>query len=45
MTMEALLDAETKAGQMLTRNAILKIVAKNMKDYDIPMNFTPGRRR
>ncbi len=45
MTLEALLDAETKAGQMLTRNAILKIVAKNMKDYDIPMNFTPGRRR
>ncbi len=40
MIMKALLDAETKAGRMLTRNAILKVVARNMKDYKIPMNFT-----
>ncbi|MFP2933081.1 DUF2380 domain-containing protein, partial [Pyxidicoccus sp. 3LG] len=45
MIMEALLDAETKAGEMLTRNAVLKIVAKNMKDYKIPMNFTSWRRQ
>jgi hypothetical protein len=43
--MTELLDAETKAGRMLTRNEILKLVAKRMKFYDIPMNFTPGRRR
>jgi hypothetical protein len=41
MIMKALLDAETQAGRMLTRNAILKVVAKNMRDYKIPMNFTP----
>jgi hypothetical protein len=41
MLMKALLDAETQAGRMLTRNAILKVVAKNMRDYKIPMNFTP----
>jgi hypothetical protein len=45
MIMEALLKAETKAGRMLTRNEILKLVAKNMRDYNIPMNFIPGRRR
>jgi hypothetical protein len=43
--MTELLDAESKAGRMLTRNEILKLVAKRMKFYDIPMNFTPGRRR
>jgi hypothetical protein len=43
MIMEALLEAETKAGQMLTRNQILKIVAKYMKDYGIAMNFTRWR--
>jgi len=41
MIMKALLDTETQAGRMLTRNAILKVVAKNMRDYKIPMNFTP----
>jgi hypothetical protein len=41
MIMKALLDAEVQAGRMLTRNAILKVVAKNMRDYKIPMNFTP----
>ncbi len=45
MIMEALYEAETTAGRMLTRNEILKVVARYMKDYDIPMNFTPGRRR
>ncbi|ATB44847.1 hypothetical protein MYMAC_000429 [Corallococcus macrosporus DSM 14697] len=43
--MRALQDAEVSAGRPLTRNAILKIVGKNMKAYDIPMNFTPGRSR
>jgi hypothetical protein len=45
MIVEALLKAEREAGRTLTRNAILKIVARYMKAYDIPMNFTPGRRR
>jgi len=39
MIMEALYDAETKAGRMLTRNTILEIVAKQMKEYRIAMNF------
>ncbi|WP_335929700.1 DUF2380 domain-containing protein [Myxococcus xanthus] len=43
--MRALQDAEVSAGRPLTRHAILKIVGKNMKAYDIPMNFTPGRSR
>ncbi|RKH56119.1 DUF2380 domain-containing protein [Corallococcus aberystwythensis] len=43
--MEALRDAEAEAGRMLTRNAVLDIVADRMKDYRIPMNFTPWRRR
>ena len=43
MIMEALRDAETEAGRMLTRNEILKLVAKYMKEYRIPMNFTPWR--
>jgi hypothetical protein len=45
MIMEALYEAEAEAGRMLTRNAILNIVAKRMKDYYIPMKFTKGRRR
>jgi hypothetical protein len=45
MIMKALREAEDEAGRMLTRNEILKVVARYMKDYDIPMNFTPGRRR
>jgi predicted lipoprotein DUF2380 len=40
MIMEMLLDAETKAGRMLMRNEILKNVAKRMRDYKIPMEFT-----
>ncbi|WNG34162.1 DUF2380 domain-containing protein [Archangium violaceum] len=45
MIMEALYEAEAEAGRMLTRNEILKLVAKRMKFYDIPMNFTPWGRR
>ena len=40
MVMRALADAETRTGGMLTRNAILKIVAANMKRYYIPLDFT-----
>jgi hypothetical protein len=43
MTMKALYEAEARAGRMLTRNAILRIVAANMKRYRIPMNFVPWR--
>jgi hypothetical protein len=45
MIMKALREAEDEAGRMLTRNEILKVVARYMKDYDIPMNLTLGRRR
>jgi hypothetical protein len=45
MIMRVLRKSESEAGQMLTRNEVLKIVARNMKSYDIPMNFTSGRRR
>ncbi len=43
MIMKVLRDAEIDAGRMLTRSEILKLVAKNMKNYKIPMNFTPWR--
>ncbi len=43
MIMSELRDAETVAGRMLTRNEILKFVAKYMRDYRIPMNFSPWR--
>ncbi|WNG15510.1 DUF2380 domain-containing protein [Cystobacter fuscus] len=43
MIMEVLYDAESKAGRMLTRNEILKIVAGYMNLYDIPMNFVRCR--
>ncbi|WP_308809549.1 hypothetical protein [Archangium lansingense] len=39
MLMEALLEAETTTGRMLTRSEVLGTVAKRMMDYDIPMNF------
>jgi hypothetical protein len=45
MIMDILAKAEAGTGRMLTRNMILKIVAKYMKDYGIPMNFTSGRGR
>jgi hypothetical protein len=43
MIMEALLDAEAKAGRMLTRSEILKNVAKRMRDYKIQMKFISWR--
>jgi len=43
--METLQEAEITLGRMLTRSDVLKIVAQRMKEYDIPMKFTPGRRR
>jgi len=45
MIMDALRRAERRTGEMLTRNTILRIVAENMKRYDIPMEFTKGRER
>ncbi|NPC48186.1 DUF2380 domain-containing protein [Corallococcus sp. AB032C] len=45
LIMKALRDAEDRAGRMLTRNVVLRIVGENMKVHDIPMNFTPGRGR
>jgi hypothetical protein len=41
MIMKALQKAETRAGRMLTRSEILKVVAGYMKEYKIPMDFTP----
>jgi hypothetical protein len=45
MIMNVLRDAETATGRMLTRSEILRLVAKYMTRYNIPMNFTPGRGR
>ncbi|RUO87773.1 DUF2380 domain-containing protein, partial [Corallococcus sp. AB018] len=45
MIMKALRDAEIATGRTLTRNEILTLVAKSMRDYRIPMNFTRGRGR
>ncbi|WP_332468291.1 DUF2380 domain-containing protein [Cystobacter fuscus] len=45
MIMKALRDAETVAGRMLTPNAILKLVAREMRRHNIPVNFTPWRGR
>ncbi|WP_375770540.1 TIGR02269 family lipoprotein [Archangium gephyra] len=44
MIMTVLRQAESKAGRMLTPDAILKLVAREMKRYKIPMNFVPGSR-
>ncbi|WP_244224934.1 DUF2380 domain-containing protein [Corallococcus sicarius] len=41
--MHELLKAEARAGRMLTRDAVLKLVAKHMKDYKLPMNFVSWR--
>ncbi|MCP3164716.1 DUF2380 domain-containing protein [Myxococcus qinghaiensis] len=43
LLMRELLKAEARAGRKLTRDAILKLVAKHMKDYKLPMNFTSWR--
>ncbi|KFA91599.1 hypothetical protein Q664_20950, partial [Archangium violaceum Cb vi76] len=45
MLMKALYEAEAEAGRILTRNEILNIVAENMGDYKIPMNFVRCRGR
>jgi hypothetical protein len=45
MIMKTLRDAEVNSGRKLTQNEILDLVAEAMKEYKIPMNFTPGRRR
>ncbi|MCY1001335.1 DUF2380 domain-containing protein [Myxococcus sp. MISCRS1] len=45
MIMKALGDAESATGRTLTRNEILNLVAKSMRDYRIPMSFTRGRGR
>jgi len=45
LIMHDLRKAETAAGRMLTRNEVLRLVAKNMKNYKIPMKFTPWRGR
>ena len=45
MIMNRLREAEVLAGRMLTRNEILEIVAKNMRDYRIPMKFIRWRAR
>ena len=41
MIINALYDAETATGRMLTRSEILKIVAHRMRIYNIPMSFIP----
>ncbi len=45
MIMKALRDAEAEAGRMLTRSEVLNIVAENMRDYGIPLNFILWRGR
>jgi hypothetical protein len=45
MIMDALRKAETRAGRLLTRDEILTLVAKRMRDYRIPMDFTSWRGR
>nr|WP_082207099.1 DUF2380 domain-containing protein [Corallococcus macrosporus] len=45
MIMEALREAESLAAQRLTRRQVLNIVAENMKEYRVPMNFVTGRSR
>jgi len=43
MIMKALQKAETRTGRMLTPSEILKVVANYMKEYDIPISFSPWR--
>ncbi|WP_350100006.1 DUF2380 domain-containing protein [Myxococcus sp. SDU36] len=45
MIMRVLSKAESETGRVLTRNEILKIVARNMRTHKLPMNFVPGRSR
>ncbi len=43
LIMKVLRKAETETGRVLSRSEILEIVAERMKQYGIPMNFTPWR--
>ncbi|WP_347402461.1 DUF2380 domain-containing protein [Corallococcus macrosporus] len=43
--MNLLRDGEANTGRLLTRDEILKIVAVEMRRFDIPMAFSPGRKR
>jgi hypothetical protein len=43
--MRTLNKSERELGRALTRNEVLNIVAENMKEYWIPMNFVTVRRR
>ena len=45
MIMETLREAETATGRMLTHNEILNIVARKMRDSQLPMNFLRWRGR
>jgi hypothetical protein len=45
LIMKALQKAETRAGRTLTRNEILNLVGEHMRNYDIPIRFTPWRGR
>ncbi len=45
MIMDALRNAESKAGRMLTRDEVLELVAERMGDYRIPVNFIRWRGR
>ncbi|WP_317987848.1 DUF2380 domain-containing protein [Hyalangium gracile] len=45
LIMRALRDAEEEIGQMLTRDQVLKVLAREMKRYNIPMNFTRWKGR
>ncbi|HEX8434299.1 hypothetical protein [Archangium sp.] len=39
--MKVLRATEIEAGRTLTRSEVLKVVAGYMKEYKIPMSFTP----
>ncbi|MFP2906949.1 DUF2380 domain-containing protein [Pyxidicoccus sp. 3LFB2] len=45
LIMRVLRGAELATGRPLTRTEILNIVAENMKEYRVPMNFVSGRGR
>jgi hypothetical protein len=45
MIMRSLYKAEARAGRMLTQNEVLDIVAKHMRDAQLPIHFTPWRGR
>jgi len=45
MIMRTLSTAETRNGRLLTQIEVLKIVAREMKRYNLPMSFTPWSRK